>query len=282
MPSTLDLRRRIKSVKNTAQITKAMQMVAAAKMRKAQAAALAGRPYQEMLARVLAAIKGRVEPTSHPLLAIRPIKKELILIFSTDKGLCGPLNTSLFRELTDDNREKTEFVVMGRKAVQFVTRTRRNLMADFALKDSVRFADIRPIARFASDKFISGEVDQVRVLYPKFVNTLNQQPILRNLLPVPAEELDIEGEANRGEYLFEPDVHGVLDAILPHYIAFQLFQMALNARASEHSARMVAMKNATDNAKELIKDLTLEYNKVRQENITTELLEITTAQLAVG
>jgi F-type H+-transporting ATPase subunit gamma len=282
MPSTLDLRRRIKSVKNTAQITKAMQMVAAAKMRKAQAAALAGRPYQEMLTRVLAAIKGRVEPTSHPLLAVRPVKKELVLIFSTDKGLCGPLNTSLFRELTDEDREKTEFAVMGRKAVQFIARTRRNLTADFALKDSVRFADIRPIARFASEKFISGEVDQVRVLYPKFVNTLNQQPVLRNLLPVPVVELEIEGEANRGEYLFEPDVHGVLDAILPHYIAFQLFQMALNARASEHSARMVAMKNATDNAKELIKDLTLEYNKVRQENITTELLEITTAQLAVG
>jgi F-type H+-transporting ATPase subunit gamma len=282
MPSTLDLRRRIKSVKNTAQITKAMQMVAAAKMRKAQAAALAGRPYQEMLNRVLAAIKGRVEPASHPLLAVRPVKKELMLIFSTDKGLCGPLNTSLFRELSDADRENTEFAVMGRKAVQFIARTRRNLTADFALKDSVRFADIRPIAKFASEKFISGEVDQVRVLYPKFVNTLNQQPILRNLLPVPAEELKIEGEANRGEYLFEPDVHGVLDAILPHYIAFQLFQMALNARASEHSARMVAMKNATDNAKELIKDLTLEYNKVRQENITTELLEITTAQLAVG
>jgi F-type H+-transporting ATPase subunit gamma len=259
-----------------------MQMVAAAKMRKAQAAALAGRPYQEMLTRVLAAIKGRVEPTSHPLLAVRPIKKELILIFSTDKGLCGPLNTSLFRELTDIDREKTEFAVMGRKAVQYIARTRRNLSADFALKDTVRFADIRPIARFASEKFISGEVDQVRVLYPKFVNTLNQQPVLRSLLPVPAEELDIHGEANRGEYIFEPDVHGVLDAILPHYIAFQLFQMALNARASEHSARMVAMKNATDNAKELIKDLTLEYNKVRQANITTELLEITTAQLAVG
>jgi len=282
MPSTLDLRRRIKSVKNTAQITKAMQMVAAAKMRKAQAAALAGRPYQEMLTRVLAAIKGRVESTSHPLLAVRPVKKDLVLIFSTDKGLCGPLNTSLFRELTDTDRENTEFAVMGRKAVQFVARTRRNLTADFALKDSVRFADVRPIAKFASEKFISGEVDQVRVLYPRFVNTLNQQPVLRNLLPVPAEELDLAGEATRGEYLFEPDVHGVLDAILPHYIAFQLFQMALNARASEHSARMVAMKNATDNAKELIKDLTLEYNKVRQENITTELLEITTAQLAVG
>ena len=282
MPSTLDLRRRIKSVKNTAQITKAMQMVAAAKMRKAQAAALAGRPYQEMLTRVLAAIKGRVEQTSHPLLAIRPVQKELILIFSTDKGLCGPLNTSLFRELAEIDREKTEYAVMGRKAVQFIARTRRNLAADFALKDAVRFADIRPIAKFASDKFISGEVDQVRVLYPKFVNTLTQQSVMQDLLPVPTEELDVQGEAAHGEYLFEPDAHGVLEAILPHYIAFQLFQMALNARASEHSARMVAMKNATDNAKELIKDLTLEYNKVRQENITTELLEITTAQLAVG
>jgi F-type H+-transporting ATPase subunit gamma len=282
MPSTLDLRRRIKSVKNTAQITKAMQMVAAAKMRKAQAAALAGRPYQEMLTRVLAAIQGRVESTSHELLAVRPVKRELILIFSTDKGLCGPLNTSLFRELADIDREKTEFAVMGRKAVQFITRTRRNLSADFALKDSVRFADIRPIAKFAADKFISGEVDQVRVLYPKFVNTLTQQPVMRNLLPVPAEELEVKGESAHGEYLFEPDEHGVLEAILPHYVAFQLFQMALNTRASEHSARMVAMKNATDNAKELIKDLTLEYNKVRQENITTELLEITTAQLAVG
>jgi F-type H+-transporting ATPase subunit gamma len=282
MPSTLDLRRRIRSVKNTSQITKAMQMVAAAKMRKAQAAALAGRPYQEMLNRVLAAIKGRVESSSHELLAVRPVKKELILIFSTDKGLCGPLNTNLFREITDVDREKTEFAVMGRKAVQFIARTRRNLTADFALKDTVHFADIRPIAKFASENFIAGEVDQVRVLYPKFVNTLTQQPILRSLLPVPAEEIDVEGETVGGEYLFEPDAQGVLDAILPHYIAFQLFQMALNARASEHSARMVAMKNATDNAKELIKDLTLEYNKVRQENITTELLEITTAQLAVG
>jgi F-type H+-transporting ATPase subunit gamma len=120
------------------------------------------------------------------------------------------------------------------------------------------------------------------VLYPKFVNTLTQQPVLRTLLPIPVEELDLGGQQTTGEAIFEPDVHSVLDAILPHYVAFQLFQMALNARASEHSARMVAMKTATDNAKQLIKDLTLEYNKVRQENITTELLEITTAQLAVG
>jgi F-type H+-transporting ATPase subunit gamma len=287
MPSTLDLRRRIKSVKNTAQITKAMQMVAASKMRKAQAAAIAGRPYQEMLTRVLAAVKGRVEPGSHQLLAVRPVKQELILIFSTDKGLCGPLNANLFRELSEVDRDKSEYAVSGRKAVQFITRARRKLTADFALKDTIQFSEIRPIARFVSDKFISGEVDQVRVLYPKFVNTLVQESVLRTLLPIPVEELGIAGPQAAGpqaagEYLFEPDEHSVLDAILPHYVAFQLFQMALNARASEHSARMVAMKNATDNAKELIKDLTLEYNKVRQANITTELLEITTAQLAVG
>ena len=282
MPSTLDLRRRIKSVKNTAQITKAMQMVAASKMRKAQAAAIAGRPYQELLARVLAAVKGRVDPGSHLLLAVRPVNQELILIFSTDKGLCGPLNANLFRELGEIDREKSEYAVSGRKAIQFITRTRRKLTADFALKDAIHFSEIRPIAKFVSDKFISGEVDQVRVLHPKFVNTLVQQPVLRTLLPIPVKELGIEGSESGGEYLFEPDEHSVLDAILPHYIAFQLFQMALDARASEHSARMVAMKNATDNAKELIKDLTLEYNKVRQANITTELLEITTAQLAVG
>jgi len=282
MPSTLDIRRRIKSVKNTAQITKAMQMVAAAKMRKAQAAALAGRPYQEMLTRVLAALKSRVDPTSHQLLAVRPVKQELILIFSTDKGLCGPLNTNLFRELAEVDPGKSEYAVSGRKAVQYIARTRRKLTADFALKDTIHFSEVRPIARFVSDKFISGEVDQVRVLYPRFVNTLTQQSVLRILLPIPVEELDLGGPQTGGEYLFEPDEHNVLDAILPHYVAFQLFQMALNTRASEHSARMVAMKNATDNAKQLVKDLTLEYNKVRQENITTELLEITTAQLAVG
>ena len=281
MPSTLDLRRRIKSVKNTAQITKAMQMVAASKMRKAQAAAIAGRPYQDLLARVLAAVKGRVDPGDHLLLAVRPVNHELILIFSTDKGLCGPLNANLFRELGGVDRAKSEYAVSGRKAVQFITRTRRKLTADFALKDTIHFSEIRPIARFVSDKFISGEIDQVRVLYPRFVNTLVQEPVLRTLLPIPVKELGIEGAQSGGEYLFEPDEHSVLDAILPHYIAFQLFQMALDARASEHSARMVAMKNATDNAKELIKDLTLEYNKVRQANITTELLEITTAQLAV-
>ena len=239
MPSTLDLRRRIKSVKNTSQITKAMQMVAAAKMRKAQAAALAGRPYQETLSRVLAAVRGRVDSASHQLLAVRPVNSDLIVIFSTDKGLCGPLNTNLFRELAGKETDKTSFVVSGRKAAQYLTRTKRTLIADFELKDPIPFSEVRPIARFISDKFISGEADQVRVLYPKFVNTLTQQSVLRTLLPIPVEELDLGGQQAGGEALFEPDVSSVLDAILPHYVTFQLFQMALNARASEHSARMV-------------------------------------------
>ena len=282
MPSTLDLRRRIKSVKSTSQITKAMQMVAAAKMRKAQSAALAGRPYQEALARVLAAVKGRVDPTTHKLLAVRPLRRELVVIFSTDKGLCGPLNSNLFRELSRVERDKAAFVACGKKAVQFLARTKRERLADFELADSPRFSDVRPIANFVSDQFVSGETDQVRVLYPRFVNTLTQESVLRTLLPIPVEELGITGEENPGEALFEPNAQGVMDAILPHYIRYQLYEMLLNARASEHSARMVAMKNATDNAKQLIKDLTLHYNKIRQENITTEILEISTAQLAVG
>jgi F-type H+-transporting ATPase subunit gamma len=282
MPSTLDLRRRIKSVKNTSQITKAMQMVAAAKMRKAQAAALAGRPYEEALSKVLAAVKGRVDPSAHKLLEVRPIKKELVVVFATDKGLCGPLNTNLFREISGLDTGKTIYAASGRKATQFIARTKRELAAEFVIKDTPNFAQVRPIAKFVTEKFVAGEVDQVRILYSLFRNTLTQTPTLKTVLPIPVEELNITGPENPSECLFEPDEKSVLDAILPHYIAYQLWQTLLNSRASEHSSRMVAMKTATDNAKQLTKDLTLEYNKVRQANITTELLEITTAQLAVG
>jgi F-type H+-transporting ATPase subunit gamma len=231
---------------------------------------------------VLAAVNGRVDPTANPLLAVRPVRKELVLIFATDKGLCGPLNTNLFRELSGLDNNQTDFAVSGRKATQFLTRTGRNLTAEFKMADSPKFSQVRPIAKFATEKFLAGDVDQVRVLYSRYVNTLTQTPSLKMLLPVPVEDLKIEGPANAGEMLFEPDEKSVLDAILPHYVAFQIWQTVLNSRASEHSARMVAMKTATDNAKQLTKDLTLEYNKVRQANITTELLEITTAQLAVG
>jgi F-type H+-transporting ATPase subunit gamma len=285
MPSTLDIRRRIRSVKNTAQITKAMQMVAASKMRKSQAAALSGRPYQEVLFRVLAALRGKVDPQASPLLVERTVRRELILVISSDKGLCGALNTNLFRELTAIDAVDPSFIAIGRKAVQFLVRTRRNLLADFQVSEVPNTREVRPIANFCAERFLSGEVDRVRVIYSKFVNTLIQQATTVNLLPASSEELlgEEKGEkVQSGEFLFEPSEQGVLSAILPHYITFQIFQMILDARASEHSARMVAMKNATDNAKQLVKDLTLHYNKVRQASITTELLEIASAQLSVG
>jgi F-type H+-transporting ATPase subunit gamma len=281
MANTLDIRRRIRSVKNTSQITKAMQMVAASKMRKAQAAALAGRPFQDLLWRVLASLRGRVNPNDHELLRVRPVQRELVVVFSTDKGLCGALNTNLFREVAGLDSQKTLYVTCGRRAVQYVARTKRDLVADFPLGETPSIREIRPIGSFCRERFESGEVDQVRVLYPYFVNTLTQAPTLRSLLPIPIEELGLHLPEGGTEYIFEPDEPSVLSAILPRYINFQLFQMVLDSRASEQSARMVAMKSATDNAKELVKHLTLEYNKIRQASITTELLEITTAQLAL-
>ena len=281
MANTLDIRRRIRSVKNTAQITRAMQMVAASKMRRAQAAALAGRPYQEALDRVLRALHGKVDPLENPLLEERLVQRELIVVISTDKGLCGPLNTNLFRELATVDSSKAGFVTVGKKAVQFLARTRRQLLADFPTGETPRFREIRPIASFCSEQFLNREIDQVRVLYPKFVNTLNQQATFYRLLPIAPAEITREEKGTSGNFVFEPNEYVVLGAVLPHYLSYQIYQMVLDARASEHSARMVAMKNATDNAKQIVKDLTLEYNKVRQASITTELLEITTAQLAL-
>ena len=290
MANTKDIRRRIKSIRNIGQLTKAMQMVAASKMRKAQQHALAGRSYATLMNKVLVSLQKRTDPKTHPLLHIRPINKELLLIISTDKGLAGALNTNLFREASHFEASKSVYVITGRKAKQFVTRTKRELIADFELKDAPSFVETKAIAKFVTEKFLSGEVDKVSVLYTQFINTVNQKPVLRTLLPISSFDLP-KGEpaeaANESvdpmvSYVFEPNAEAVLDAMLPYYIQYQVFQMILDARASEHSARMVAMKNATDNASQFIKDLTLEYNKMRQASITTELLEIATAQMALG
>ena len=295
MPAnTRDIRRRIKSVKNTAQITKAMQMVAAAKMRKAQQAALGGRPYAELLSRTLAAVSAGTSDNAHELLAAREVKKELVIVISTDKGLCGALNTNLLREVAKFDPEKTIFVAVGRKGVQYLVRTKRTLTAEFELRDNFTFLQSKNVSKFAMEKFISGEVDKVTVVFTDFINTLTQIPKTRTIIPISSldvtvgiggaqEDARVEAKSGEaGEYTFEPDQAAVLSAILPHFVHFQVYQMVLDARASEHSSRMVAMKSATDNAKQLIKDLTLEYNKVRQAAITTELLEITTAQMALG
>ena len=293
MPSTRDIRRRIKSVKNTAQITKAMQMVASAKMRKAQQAALSGRPYANLMNEVLAAAAAGAGDFTHPLMECREVRKRAVILISTDKGLCGGLNTNLLREAGRLDKNTTVYVAAGRKGAQWVSRLKRELAGEFTYKDIPAFSEARAISKFAQQLFTSGQVDAVDVLFTQFVSTLVQKPELRPLLPIyrivkleagvaghgPAE--DLVADSSR-EYQFEPGAAGVLDSLLPHYVNYQVFQFLQESKASEQSARMVAMKSATDNAKQLIKDLTLEYNKLRQANITKELLEITSAAMAMG
>lgn len=280
MANLRDIRRRIKSVKNTAQITRAMQLVAAAKMKKAQDQALAGRDYATQLNGVLQDISEGFSETTHPLLEKREGNRELVLIISTDKGLCGPLNTNLSRRLRDGVSPNADFVTVGRKLRIMLEKLGKDIIADFSVKDPVPFADARAIAKLLAKQFLDGKYDKVSIAYTKFVNTLSQTPEIVQLLPVepPTGYADA---TDTNEYLFEPTTEEVLGAILPLYVNFRVFQALVESRASEHSARMVAMKAATDNAKKFIKELTLEYNKLRQGAITAELLEITTAMKAM-
>ena len=292
MASTRDIRRRIKSVKNTRQITKAMELVAASKMKKAQAAALAGRPYAELMAKMLGAIADRVEEAQHPFLAKREIRTRGIILITSDKGLCGPLNSNVLKVVTDI-KTPAKYVVIGRKGTQFIARTHRDLLADFPANDRTSFADIKIVAEFMVKQFIEGVVDTVEVIWPRFRNTLVQAPTIMTLLPLTSVKdilADLRSDAGLAvttatksadnPMLFEPDAASVLEAILPLYINRELFQHAIDAKASEHSARMVAMKTAKDNATKLLGELTLEYNKARQAGITQEILEIAAAQFA--
>ncbi len=292
MASTRDIRRRIKSVKNTRQITKAMELVAASKMKKAQAAALAGRPYAELMAQMLGALATRVEESQHPFLAKREIRTRGIILVTSDKGLCGPLNTNVFKLVTDI-KTPAKYAVIGRKGAQFIARTHRDLLADFPANDKTSFADIKVVAEFMVKQFLDGVVDTVEVIWPRFRNTLAQVPTLMPLLPLASLQeviADLRSDAGNptapaasnleNQMLFEPDASTVLDSLLPLYVNREVYQHALDAKASEHSARMVAMKTAKDNATKLLGDLTLEYNKARQAGITQEILEIAAAQYA--
>lgn len=298
MANLRDIRRRIKSVKNTAQITRAMQLVAAAKMKKAQDQALAGRDYADLLNQVLVNLKANVGEDAHPLLQQREGRKELVLVISTDKGLCGALNTNLGKKIRADVPKDAEFVTVGRKLRLQLSKAGREMVADFEVKDPVPFADARPIAKFLTKAFLEGGYSKISVAFSNYITVMRQEPVIVQLLPIATDSLgekqDYEGmgkdvkvaETDRAaalskDYLFEPSGKDVLDTLLPLYINFQVYQMLVESRASEHSARMVAMKGATDNAKKFIKELTLEYNKLRQAAITAELLEITTAMKAM-
>ena len=268
-------------------------MVASAKMRKAQQAALAGRPYAALMNEVLAAATAGAGEFQHPLTEKREVKNRALIIISTDKGLCGALNTNLLREAAKAHLPSTVYVVAGRKAAQWVARLKRKLVAEFSYKDIPEFAEARAISKFAQELFLSGQVDAVDVVFTNYINTLTQKCEVRALLPLGRlQKLDANIQGNGSteeiqsgaaqEYSFEPPAPQLLSNLLPHYLNYQVYQMLLESKASEHSARMVAMKSATDNAKQLIKDLTLEYNKLRQANITKELLEITSAAMAMG
>lgn len=285
MASTRDIRRRIQSVGSTSQITKAMQMVAASKMRKAQEAALAGRPFVQLIYRFQREATTQMRDFKHPLLQAREIRKRAVILVAADKGLCGALNSNLFRMAAEFDPESTLFIAAGRKAAQFIATTRRQLIAEFTYGDSPRFPEARAIAAFARELFLKKEVDEVRILATRFVNTLVQHPVSLEFLPVgeikgiriPSAESE-DDLATHKETLFEPSPNAFLSYMLSHYLNIYIYQVLLNAKASEQSARMVSMKNATDNAESLIGDLKLEYNKLRQGNITKELLEIAGGQ----
>ena len=296
MQSPRDIRRRIRSISSTAQITKAMQMVAASKMRKIQEATVAMRPFVRLMYRIQRAATTHLGEFTHPLLEVREIRKRAVLLVGTDKGLCGPLNSNLFRLAAQFDPGSTVFIAAGRKAAQFVARSGRQLVAEFAFSDTPRLPEARAIAAFACDLFLKGEVDQVFVVATQFVNTLTQNSLCLEYLPVgeikgmhlpgvepkdvqvPGVELRDEPTDDTTETMFEPGPEALLSYLLSHYVNIYIYQVLQNAKASEQSARMVSMKNATDNAEGLIRDLTLEYNKLRQGNITQELLEIAGGQ----
>jgi F-type H+-transporting ATPase subunit gamma len=253
-------------------------------MRKAQQAAIDIRPFVRLFYRLRRTATTHAPDFTHPLLEPREVKKRLVILVAGDKGLCGALNSNLFRLAGRENPHTTVFITAGRKAAQFVARTRRQLVAEFPYGDTPRYEESRAIAALARDLFLKGEVDEVKIMATRFVNTLVQQPVTLEFLPVG----DIKGVELPGapppekgktiEYKFEPSAGDIIEFLLGHYLNILVHLVLVNAKASEQSARMVSMKGATDNAAEMIKDLSLEYNKLRQGRITQELLEIAGGQ----
>lgn len=291
MSSIREIRRHIRSVRNISKVTRAMQMVAASKMRRAQEQVLATRPYAQKaweLLTHLAALSVRTEQEEHPLLVVRPVQAIGLVVITSDKGLCGGYNHNLLRVVTDylQAQEKpVKVITVGRKGRDFLLRTRVNLVAEFTGVPALpTLLDVLPIARTVLDDYLAGIYDEVLLAYTDFVNTLVQRPVIRRLLPLRvAEGLEeqavseyVAGGAGVRipEYIYEPDPQAVLAQIVPRFTELQIYQAILESIASEHSARMVAMRNATDNANELVEQLTLSFNRARQTAITKEILDI--------
>jgi F-type H+-transporting ATPase subunit gamma len=282
MPNIRAIRRRIRSVRNIAKITRAMEMVAASKMRQAQERGLAGRPYAEKIQQVIADLAALPDTGWHPLLENRPVNNITVIHITPDRGLCGGLNANINRltaHFIMENKGKVDIVGVGKKGIDFMTRYGRDVIAEFSrLGDKPGLLDTLPISRIIIDSYSKRQTDRVCLAYTRFVSTMVQKPVIEQLLPViPA---DIPAGQNV-DYIYEPGPDAVLDALLARFVEMQVYHSILEAVASEQSARMVAMRNATDNANELIGDLTLLYNKARQETITKELLDITGGVVAL-
>jgi F-type H+-transporting ATPase subunit gamma len=278
VPSQREIRRRIGSVRNIKQITRAMQFVAASKLKRTQESVLQSRPYRERLDEVIADAASVLSGEDHPLLARREGGTRLLIVFTTDRGLAGSLNTNTVRfaarEITQHEGD-LQVVTVGRKGHAAMRRARVPIAAHFeGYGDRPTFANVLPLARLITDDFLAGTFATVELVHPTFVSTLVQRPSLERLLPIEPSE-DTEGIPGN-QFIFEPSADAVLRQLLPRYVATRLYLAVLELAASEQSAKMVAMRNATDNAQDLIDDLTLTYNKVRQANITREMIEIAT------
>jgi F-type H+-transporting ATPase subunit gamma len=294
VPSLKEIRGRIGSIRNISQITRAMELVAASRMKRAQDAILAARPYADELHDALTRVAAAVGEEVDPLLARRAVRRIGLIVMTTDRGLAGALDTNTVRAALrfvaqrgargDGQGVEVEAITVGRKGRDQLRRAGIPIAAHFArLGDRPTFGDVTPIARLVTEDFLEGKYDEIAVVYAGFVSTLTQRPDVLGILPVQTPTGGEEAEAaHTDEYLFEPSPAAVLGSLLPHYVAVDLYRAVLEANASEQSARMIAMRNATDNANELIGDLTLVYNKTRQATITREMIEIASGAEALG
>jgi F-type H+-transporting ATPase subunit gamma len=294
MPSLKDIRGRIGSVRNIAQITRAMEMVAASRMKRAQDAILAARPYSDELREVLSRVGAVVAEEVDPLLARRPVRRVALIMITTDRGLAGSLNANAIRSslrwITDraqttngDAPVEIEAITIGRKGRDGLRRAGIPIAAHFSqLGDRPAYTDVTPIARLVTEDFLAEKYDEIHVAYSTFITTLTQRPEITQLLPITQPEQAEGQRESNDEYLFEPSAEAVLSRLLPHFVAIDLYRAVLENQASEQSARMIAMRNSTDNANELIEDLTLVYNKTRQATITREMIEIASGAEALG
>ena len=295
MATLREIRRRIKSVKSTAQITKAMELVAASKMRRAQERVLSSRPYAEKMHSVLGDLSTNTRTTGaslHPLLARHQTGKVCLVLLTSDRGLCGSFNTNLIRHALEfvvrhrDEGEDVVLVTVGKRGRNAMVRFGANVIAEFTdLTDKPTIVDIAPIVRLLIDDYTQGVFRSVYLAYSQFISTMTQRPVMIPVLPIEEEYLTGghgENSPQTVDYIFEPNASAILDALLPRYVEVQMYQALLESIASEQSARMVAMRNATDNAEDIVNYLTLTYNKARQASITRELIDIATSASAIG